>query len=1053
MGEIKLNIEECNTFEEVAANKQHAFEVNSASQLNIDGILADLYTDPTHFIFELIQNAEDARASEVSITLQSHRLIFQHDGRPFDLRDLKGITSVNYSPKADDYTKIGRFGIGFKAVFGICDEPEIYSGEYSFKIRNFYVPEKISSRKVDGTEIILNFKTGEQEEIYSKIEETLVAMRPETLLFLRHIHQIDYLTNTKCGFYKREKIAKQIGTREYFECSIKTGGGILSKYLVFEAPIDRTDFSAELIHGTDQLYVSVAYRVDPESGKIISEGESTKLVVYFPTERDTYLQFKINGPFRTTPTRENIPFTPENIAILDTIVALYQESILAIKDLGALTIAFCEMLPLNPKRFDSAHPDRIYYKFQSATERIFSEDQLLPAHDGGFTDASSAVLARGQITDLLSAKDLEMLFDGRNHWLSTEITEKYRNLYFFLKNTLEVEEVDFDAFMVASSRDFFLKKSDTWFIKFYRKAYSNLQTMLNKHLTKKFIKTESGDIVAPFISTLGKKQKNVYLPSELITDESRIVRRDLIKNAEVLRFLSQIGIERMDIVESIRTQWIPSLHNCSKEEKYVAQFLDLYREYIEQKPQKREELIGLLRSSAIIYHADGFGNIYYREPNKFFMPNSPAEILYGDCKDAFFLSPLLADSVKKEKGLSAFLKELGVQTGLVPIEKKDSLLYNEMKAIMQGARYAWHSDTDYELKYINYLLEHMTQNISLELMRQLNALPSKFFKGELRWGYYNDRQKREFDAAFVKTLQNSKWLYDRQGELVSPSEICEEEVKEIYGNGPALRYFTFKPDIVKSLPENMQAILEITKGCSPEDVKLALQLWNAQQSHVSRAIDFDAAEAPTEIEDATFSDPLENMSAEELIESDSGEPTAGPGEADATLFDKETTSMAITQHVAVKQTSNEAQVIGEWGEKTVLEALKKGFRDKGFGIYNVAEDGFSAKSNEKIYDVKRQNSAVRTQKGYDIAIFERDNIVQYIEVKTKKSDEKEYFAVSGLQWEFAKKLHREGNGYKYFVYVVTRIQDANTRRITRFSDPYAAWLEGSLEADPVRIKY
>ena len=81
------------------------------------------------------------------------------------------------------------------------------------------------------------------------------------------------------------------------------------------------------------------------------------------------------------------------------------------------------------------------------------------------------------------------------------------------------------------------------------------------------------------------------------------------------------------------------------------------------------------------------------------------------------------------------------------------------------------------------------------------------------------------------------------------------------------------------------------------------------------------------------------------------------------------------------------------------------------------------------------------------------DVVEYIEVKSKKSDEKELFKVSGLQWEFAKKLYQEGNGDKHFVYVVSNVRNKEKAKITKVSNPFKAWLEGRLEADPVRIKY
>ena len=80
-------------------------------------LVEDLYPDTAHFIYELLQNAEDTQATEVTFVLSSDRLVFEHDGRTFDEEDIRGITDIAASPKAGDNNQIGRFGIGFKAVF------------------------------------------------------------------------------------------------------------------------------------------------------------------------------------------------------------------------------------------------------------------------------------------------------------------------------------------------------------------------------------------------------------------------------------------------------------------------------------------------------------------------------------------------------------------------------------------------------------------------------------------------------------------------------------------------------------------------------------------------------------------------------------------------------------------------------------------------------------------------------------------------------------------------------------------------------------------------
>ena len=83
-------------------------------------LLADRYADRTHFIFELLQNAEDALqrrhgwsgSREIAFELCQEQLRISHFGEPFSPSDVTAICGIADSSKA--VTAIGRFGIGLQ---------------------------------------------------------------------------------------------------------------------------------------------------------------------------------------------------------------------------------------------------------------------------------------------------------------------------------------------------------------------------------------------------------------------------------------------------------------------------------------------------------------------------------------------------------------------------------------------------------------------------------------------------------------------------------------------------------------------------------------------------------------------------------------------------------------------------------------------------------------------------------------------------------------------------------------------------------------------------
>lgn len=121
-------------------NLSNAIKENKAE--GIKKLLENLYPDNAHFIYELLQNAEDAQATQAAFWLFQNELVFIHNGeRKFNLKDIESITNIEASTKADDSTTIGKFGVGFKSVFAYTDTPEIKSGKWHFYIKDLFVPE------------------------------------------------------------------------------------------------------------------------------------------------------------------------------------------------------------------------------------------------------------------------------------------------------------------------------------------------------------------------------------------------------------------------------------------------------------------------------------------------------------------------------------------------------------------------------------------------------------------------------------------------------------------------------------------------------------------------------------------------------------------------------------------------------------------------------------------------------------------------------------------------------------------------------------------------
>ena len=134
------------SLQELIEIRKHLIDAHNENDGFADGIralLTDLYPDTAHFIYELLQNAEDMTATKVRFYLKKNELLFAHNGtkRDFNLQDIDAITSIgSNAQKRNDPTSIGKFGVGFKAVFSYTATPEVHSGNYDFKIIDYFLP-------------------------------------------------------------------------------------------------------------------------------------------------------------------------------------------------------------------------------------------------------------------------------------------------------------------------------------------------------------------------------------------------------------------------------------------------------------------------------------------------------------------------------------------------------------------------------------------------------------------------------------------------------------------------------------------------------------------------------------------------------------------------------------------------------------------------------------------------------------------------------------------------------------------------------------------------
>ena len=376
-----------------------------------------MYSDPTHFIYEILQNADDYGATEVLFKLSEDNIVIEHNGESFKEENVKAITYFGKSTSREDLVKTGRFGIGFKSVFAFTATPIIISGPEHFQIYGLYrvkeypYPDGFSRSR---TRIILPFNHKEKQpdfveelvsekEAYRQISKCLVGLDMNTLLFTQNIQEIRWEIGNRSEYYVREDEVDDNARLT----TIKDGGN-QKTYLVF--------WKSPIWEGEEHKAVEVAFAVDSQHQ--ISLIEAEYLHVLFPTREETGLRFILNGPYRTNPARETISRTDAfNCHLMKVTCELMKELLPKLRDKKFLALQFLSILP---NEGDILHS--FYAPLRDIVVNEFRNQKLTPTKRGDHAPASGLYRVSTELWDLIGDEDLAILL-GKDCSLPFKVDE------------------------------------------------------------------------------------------------------------------------------------------------------------------------------------------------------------------------------------------------------------------------------------------------------------------------------------------------------------------------------------------------------------------------------------------------------------------------------------------------------------------------------------------------------------------------------------------------------------------------------------------------------
>ncbi len=755
--------------------------------------IVDTYRESAHFIFELLQNADDAQATKVRFQMAGNGLVFAHNGKiSFSITDpalernqgiipghINAITTFSLSAKKEDIeNKIGKFGIGFKSVFQYTNTPFVFNPPYCFTIEQYMIPKRVNNKNYlmegETTAFWLPFNKEDKskDEAFNEIWDRLKSLN-NPLLFLRNLTSIHIRCGSNTINFKKE--ATELRHSSIIDCKAYKVKLDKDSLIRFDKNLNILDKAGK----THKLQVNIGFLTD--NGRVTADSKFQQYFdfawCFFPTRQTTGLNYILNAPFILTPNREALKEGRiENNQLIAGLAVLMESAVQCLKGLGFITEEFYTTIPI---------PAAIPTEFKPIAEKLLTKlksGEFVPTKDGKHISVSNSyVCSEPVLANLLSYNNevpLKKLTNKNSARLVFSDRKLFSdsNLYTFFCKSFCSAQIDLNStwFGGQFAPGFLEGMPEEFDILFFEYLIERSNAVLGKGQplwTKKFIPVHNGEqgfeIVSPN-DTNGEPQ--VFIGGEKLNGRYVVVDY-LVEIPDIKNFLLNVlnckipneFDDFMYSLEKYEDENVVISRNQAKKDNLKI------KKYINELPQLlKDKLINKLKKYEFLPVISSTGNYGYLNPitSVVYLPGQEIENYFSKYKDEFFwLDVKLLGVDKNPDDFKDFIESLAIET--IPYCSRGSLLPEGIEMCLN----------DISLGLSVYLVK---------VLKERNCLLED------------------------EKLRNIKWVFDKQGKRKAPTEIKYGETHPQY------------PDYFKGMHLELGAITEIDKYSGLDDKRRAI---------------------------------------------------------------------------------------------------------------------------------------------------------------------------------------------------------------------------------------
>ena len=797
----RITESEYKLFELLRQDKLEDFKVlTKRTNKNIFRGIIEKYPESAHFVYELIQNADDAKATNVKITLYNDKIVFKHDGKKhFDITDVKEnennpdshIGDLNAilsacSNKEDDKETIGKFGVGFKSVFQYTNNPLIYDEKFWFSIENYIIPklldEDYSGREPNETVFVLPFF--EKEKAYSEIKDRLLKLSLP-VVFLNNVKNVEWniIDENVSHSYSKNIISNGvIHDIDYEYCKLKDGKDTKTMYL----------FHRNVSISEGMFKVSVGYFIS-DKGQIDIDVKPF-IHCFFPTSEKFEGCFISNAPFLLVDNRDRfLESKVVNNEFIEAIAKLAAESLLCLRDIDESK----KLINDNIFKMANIKDDSARNQFlKKCYIDIMKTEKIILSKSLQYENLNRLMYSSESFYNFFTNKEVQALYDNR--YVDFIYIDNYRFEANRIRKECAVPILDSDSLSNRLSSDFMENQEQNWIDKFilfllnvtdlwkkstfysvttYPKIWFMPIVKVNNHWIKPYIKNE--DDVIP----------NVFLPSDEGMENSecyKFVDADLLNRHK--DFLNMLELRHPEMSDYLNQEILP--HYCCEEipplDIISSDFKFIYNMYKENHLNKK--CLEILRDSykLLCLHDGKRKMINVRES---YIIDDDLKLFFSNYDEAYGVDINFYKSIDNhcntEDMFNFLCQQLYVKKIPIVIEREykqspNYFGYSDMPVQAQEFLRTKDLSCSYSAYFYDFVLEgysfsKFTEKLSKLLWQYVCMIncPEAYSEGQVKYVLWHGstRYTENIESSLFKKLREDKWICYGENSFCSPKEI------------------------------------------------------------------------------------------------------------------------------------------------------------------------------------------------------------------------------------------------------------------------------------------